>query len=387
MVRTFTAVLQDGLSEQIKALAAALKPALSSDAAPSFVAPALADIAIKRHRVGPLLEAAARGQPISTDADANLHLQRHVTVNKRRTVLAELEQQRLIKMLAAAGIPILIFKGVPMARQLYGDPVLRHTGDIDLLVPPGHFRQAVTMFHAAGYIAHHAPLSPQGRMSWLAAQLLRDVGFINPRMRERVELHQRLLFLPSLTAAAEASDASLCPRLPTETDPLPTPALGPALTLYLLQHGALSGWRRLKWLADMAMALRCLSATDSARLPALAEACGTAISARAGLALVQTVFGTELPVPLDRWVHEAAGARIVARRLALYARELSETSDEAASHANSRIATLKLLLLLCDRPTQRRSVLLRGPAASALRLIGSGTATAQPIRRSQAPPQ
>ena len=329
--------------------------------------PALADLAIRRHRVGPLLHAAIRHKA-ATD-DAALRLRQDAATNAKRAAIAELIQARMVRLLADGGVPSLIFKGGPMARRLYGDAALRHCGDIDLLVPPAHFRSAAKILCKAGFLPAHAPLTSSGTMSPIAARLLRDVGLRDALTGQRIELHQRLLFLATWTTAAEAVDASFLPRLPGDGRDIPSPEIGPVLALYLLQHGALSGWRRLKWLADIRQILDRMPPHSAEALCGLAEDCGTATSVKAGLALAQIVFGSPLPAALEAWLAERTGAAAIARRLAYYAAMLSEPTDIAPSPANSRVQMLKASALLADRASQRAALAMLAPAASIVRFV------------------
>lgn len=357
------------ISEPVHALARIARTTLDPEALPVAIDTDLVDFAIQRHRVGPLLYAQAREGAVSPNRDAELRLKRHAEASAKRAAMAELLQARIVRRMADSRIPSLIFKGGSLAQRLYGDVALRHSGDIDVLVPPEHFRAAAAILCTMGYTPAHTPLSVGGEISWMAARLLRDVALRDRTTGQRIELHQRLLFLPSWTAALETKDASFRPRLPTLSDTLPGPAIGPALALYLLQHGALSGWRRLKWLADVALLLPRLGPEAAAALAGLAEDCGTALSAKAGLALVQTVFDSELPAPLETWLGEPAGATAVAHRQAIYAAHLSEPSDTTPNPTNSRVQGLRSALLLADGTAQRFEIVTRGPAASVVRYI------------------
>jgi Uncharacterised nucleotidyltransferase len=40
----------------------------------------------------------------------------------------------IVRRLAGGGVDLLVLKGVPLAQELYGDPVLRPMQDLDLLI-------------------------------------------------------------------------------------------------------------------------------------------------------------------------------------------------------------------------------------------------------------
>ena len=71
----------------------------------------------------------------------------------------------------------------------------------------------------------------------------REIGVIDPAMQVQIELHSRLLDYPPqgwrdpvIAADSSTSAVSLA---------------DPDYVLYLILHGAMSGWKRLKWLCDL----------------------------------------------------------------------------------------------------------------------------------------
>ena len=64
------------------------------------------------------------------------------------------EQDRLLRLLDANGIPAVILKG-SAAAVYYPKPHLRTMGDVDLLVPRGRFDEAAALMEANGYLYTH----------------------------------------------------------------------------------------------------------------------------------------------------------------------------------------------------------------------------------------
>jgi Uncharacterised nucleotidyltransferase len=67
-------------------------------------------------------------------------------------VAVEVMTERVAAALEGAGIPAIALKGPIMARALFGDPGLRVTSDIDLLVSPADFARAVQVLRGQGYV-------------------------------------------------------------------------------------------------------------------------------------------------------------------------------------------------------------------------------------------
>ena len=153
--------------------------------------------------------------------------------------------------LTARGIPVLVLKGLPLGRRLYGDPFAKSSVDVDLLVAPDAFTAAGRTLRGLGWRrTSPAYRETPARMRWRDA--LKAHGFVG--LGGAVELHRRLLPNPflmnppfeSLQARAGAVDIGRCRfRTLGDADQL----------LYLACHGSLHYWRRLKWLCDFAALL------------------------------------------------------------------------------------------------------------------------------------
>lgn len=61
------------------------------------------------------------------------------------------ELQWIVSALSAVNIPVIVLKGAYLRQAVYGNPALREMGDIDLMVPREHLRQAHDIVAAYGY--------------------------------------------------------------------------------------------------------------------------------------------------------------------------------------------------------------------------------------------
>ena len=133
-------------------------------------------------------------------------------------------------------------------------PTLRDIGDIDLLVGEKDIFKAGEILRSLAYLRFEpqARLTPRRVRSYVAHQ--KDFSYEHRGGGIVIDLHWRLFrnpFLPANATLAEVGEEWLmlgADRIPT----LPAPRL----LLYLCVHGALDGWLRLKWLADIAALLR-----------------------------------------------------------------------------------------------------------------------------------
>jgi hypothetical protein len=186
-------------------------------------------------------------------------------------------------------IDLRIFKGIPLAITAFHDSTLRDTGDIDLLVAEKDIFPAGEILSAQGYLRFEpqARLTPRRLQSYLAHQ--KDFSFEHPETGLVIDLHWRLFRNPWLPANARLDQVGEdwinlgSERIPT----LPAPQL----LLYLCVHGALDGWLRLKWLADIAALLRTMTTEQLRSAAALAAAQQALPQWSAAILLCQDLLG------------------------------------------------------------------------------------------------
>ena len=154
-------------------------------------------------------------------------------------------------------IDLRIFKGIPLAMAAFQDPTLRDAGDIDLLVAEKDIFKAGEILETHGYVRFEpqARLTPRRLRSYLAHQ--KDFSYEHTTAGTVIDLHWRLFrnaFLPANAGLKEVGEDWInlgSERIPT----LPAQRL----LLYLCVHGALDGWLRLKWLADIGALLHTMT--------------------------------------------------------------------------------------------------------------------------------
>jgi Uncharacterised nucleotidyltransferase/Transglutaminase-like superfamily len=212
-------------------------------------------------------------------------------------------------------IDVRIFKGIPLAVAAFQDSTLRDTGDIDLLVAEKDIFRASEVLTAQGYLRFEpqARLTPRRLRSYIAHQ--KDFSFEHPGTGVVIDLHWRLFRNPFLPANATLADVGE-DWLELGSDRIPVLPL-PRLLLYLCVHGALDGWLRLKWLADIAALLRTMTAEQLALTVALAEQQQALPQFSAAVILCQDLLGAA-PAPagcLDRNHRKVAHILRFANRL------------------------------------------------------------------------
>ena len=187
----------------------------------------------------------------------------------RETCLRRIGHLLLLNRLFCHGqVEYRVFKGIPLAIAAFDDPSLRDAGDIDLLVAEKDVFTASDILRSEGYVRFEPParLTERRLRSYMAHQ--KDFSYQHPGAGMVIDLHWRLFrnpFLPANASLAQVGEHFV--SLGSESIPtLPTPQL----LLYLCVHGALDGWLRLKWLADIAALLRTMTAEQLASTAAAA---------------------------------------------------------------------------------------------------------------------
>ena len=215
--------------------------------------PALASLAA-HHRVGTLFLAGLRRGGVRLPGPA---VAATLARQRQRDTLRGMRQldamERVTAGLAAADIPSLILKGLPLGQRLYGSPFAKSSIDIDLLVSEDAFDTAAGTLRALGWRrAMPAFRETPARMRWYDAV---QKEHVYTGSGSTIELHRRLLsnrFLfdpPFDRLDARALTVAMGQggfRTLGDADQL----------LYLACHGSVHYWQRLKWLCDVAALLR-----------------------------------------------------------------------------------------------------------------------------------
>lgn len=89
--------------------------------------------------------------------------ERDRVANAARAVMLEATLDEVRSVLAGDGIAAVGLKGPRLARRAHGDPALRRSADVDVLVAPEDLRAAAVLLQRQGYAAPTDPLDGSGR--------------------------------------------------------------------------------------------------------------------------------------------------------------------------------------------------------------------------------
>ena len=199
------------------------------------------------------------------------------------------ELARILALLADAGIPGVPLKGIALAESLYGDPALRVSNDIDVLV---RSRQAIEAFRILVSSGWQSEFTAQPRLLELNVRYGKDCLLIRkqPAYTVGLELHSALVWGASLETGlldevwADAQRISFrgvrAFALSAEWEFL-------YLAIMAHRHGGSS----LKWYVDLDRFCRRRS-IDSEKTSEKAKSLGWAAAVRSSLEVCSSLFET-----------------------------------------------------------------------------------------------
>lgn len=249
---------------------------------------AVVDVAI-RHRVAGLVVRALREAGVALGPDAAARLEAASAKAGRQALLQARETVLIQTLFDDADLPSVFFKGAALAAAVWGDLGLKHAKDIDVLIATADVERALALLAARGYAPVRDIGLADGRLHRHIAYF-KDLTVVQASSGLAIELHWRLFqntrLLPGVGLASPRVDVALAGR------PVRTFADAP-LYAYLCAHGGLSGWFRLKWLADV-HALIVATGRSPQALHAEAAKLGAGRSSALALLLCQAWLGLAL---------------------------------------------------------------------------------------------
>lgn len=256
-------------------------------------------MAVERHRVaGFVLDGLKAAGTTAAPPDVSAFLSASASADVLLNLRFTAEAFRLVGRLRDAGIDVLVLKGAVLMTLVYGDLTVRHSRDLDLLVPVESIIQAGEICQRAGYDRIQPPpaASDIELAEWLRWR--KDFVYRHRTSSLTLELHFRATDSPRLSRGLDLWCARREIAIQGSAS-LPAPD-GGALYAYLCLHGAICAWFRLKWLADIAALTAGRSEAELAALHAAAVERGVGRASAQALLLVEAVFGDPLPSSLRR---------------------------------------------------------------------------------------
>jgi len=250
---------------------------------------------VQRNRIAPLVYHNLRQTacPLVPEAVV-LQLQSEFSRNRLRVIMQIAEAARISRLLADAGIRSMVIKGPVLSQLAFGDPVLRESGDIDVVIDAAGLPEADRMIVEAGYrrLVPDVELTPHLFETYRRRRC--QFAYYLETRDLFLELHWRLttnsLLMPfdarmswSRSEPVHVAGADFV-TLPDEE-----------LFLYLCVHGSVHMWFRLKWLADIGALLHRLHPAVIDRIASRARVLGLDRSFHQAMILARKLMRAPVP--------------------------------------------------------------------------------------------
>lgn len=198
----------------------------------------------------------------------------------------------VMELFRSAGLTALPYKGPALSAQIFGDPALRQSVDLDILLPQDEVLAACGRLTAVGF----APLRPyapgiEKQLLHYRAEIgmMRDGVLVELQWRLAPEYFSVPLDVRALVARASRVDVagSAVPVLGAEDN-----------LLVLCIHGAKHHWQSLKWVLDVALVIGKHPELSWTTLEQRARATGTHRLLGLGLLLAEQLLQAPIPASL-----------------------------------------------------------------------------------------
>lgn len=157
------------------------------------------------------------------------------------------ETIRITRILEQHDLPYIIVKGVPLAIEIYGGSDKRQCKDIDLWVTPDNLEKAQKLLIDAGYQQTLPSYQLNGYKKDYYLRHKHDLALFHTKRKVEIELHFRLeyfgiKFFRFDQVTTQQIISNKCQIVTLQHD---------YHILYLMLHGAIHAWSRLRWLHDI----------------------------------------------------------------------------------------------------------------------------------------
>lgn len=241
-----------------------------------------------RHRVWHQVHKALL--PLNIQNATLLALTKKCQHDKHRILMMAGETVRIARAFTKKGILHCFVKGTLLNMHLYGELISRPCNDIDVWVDVATYSLAIDSLISQGYQKKSPDYALTGFKKEYYMRHKHDMIFYHPTQHILVELHFRLSYF-----SMEFFPITAVPLKPIYV--LNTPIMAPDddyHLLYLMLHGAIHAWIRIRWLQDIALFIK-QKKCDLRRVQTLAKELHCQHIVEQSLLLIQHFFNINTP--------------------------------------------------------------------------------------------
>ncbi len=158
---------------------------------------------------------------------------------------------RLTDEFREAGISFTPLKGPILSHRLHEDASHRFSNDLDFLIPLNSIKKAISILKKNGYQPHFFPWPEDPKKERRLTRLSNQILFVHPEKQVNIEIHWKLF------KSAITNSKVLAKLVELNRDEIVFQKRQFQIfnnefeLLYLVIHGGLHAWFRLKWLVDV----------------------------------------------------------------------------------------------------------------------------------------
>jgi hypothetical protein len=264
---------------------------------------------VRRQRVAGLVHSALKAAAVEVPAPAGPAIAHAAAGIIRHSMTGAAETSRLMRLIENAGYPVLTVKGAALSALAYGSIALKHSKDIDLLILPEHAVAVIALLERDGYRITFPALALSPAQRGMLTRYGKDVAMRRAGPYPQLELHWRMFgnraLLPTITARSPHQSVTLSGGTAVDTLAMAD------LYAYLVGHGAVDGWSRLKWLADLNALIVPLEEAEIVALHSHAEQLGVGRPSALALLLCAELLGLPLGAALTARLRASRRVRLL----------------------------------------------------------------------------
>jgi hypothetical protein len=286
------------------------------------------DALVVRHRLLPTIHRNLSTYASGTVLESVLFGFKERVERSQRLVLYSLaELGRVSKLFEADGIQLCALKGPLLSQRLFGDVSLRTSRDIDLLVHPEAVARAEAVLLAGGYQRSFPTRTLTPHQWQVYMQHWRHFVYYHPQRHIVIELHWALTSTDLFSMQAHRQMLSRARPVALAGAKLYTLS-DEDLPVYLLIHGSLHCWIRLKWLVDFVAWMRQATESDWEGLKSRMGDLGLQRLLAQGALLANRLFDAPIPETIQALIQAEPAARSMADRSQKFILDAQITDEE-----------------------------------------------------------
>ncbi len=158
---------------------------------------------------------------------------------------------RVTDALSDTGIEFIPLKGPLLSYRLYGDATTRFSNDLDILTEPAAVNRVGVILEEEGYTIYDRPWPKEKRRQQRLQKYSHHISYVKDEKQMTIELHWRLMNSQWLNfrEREEVIDQNL--SVIEFAGRSMTVLNNEMELLYLVIHGGIHKWGRLKWITDI----------------------------------------------------------------------------------------------------------------------------------------